>query len=180
MDGEATDYLDTLSRNEEARDCWCRFHFIRSLLRDDKITPLSANFHKRVMQVIENEPTVFAPQLSSHRRIFADKQFIKPIAGLAIAATVAAVTVMGFQTFSSSEQGQLLISSLGGRPVPIATEYAPESNLVSNKAEMILASDAIGDKLDTYLLGHMEQSTDGVNAQGMLPYVRLAGYDDSQ
>ena len=38
--------------------------------------------------------------------------------------------------------------------------------------------DAVEANLDSYLLEHMEQSGSG-SVQGMLPYVRLAGYDNN-
>ena len=182
VDGEANDYLRLLSQNEKARERWCRFHFIGSVIRDSAVTPLPENFHKRVMQAISNEPTVFAPGSVSPRKFSFNRQSLKPLAGMAIAATVAAVTVLGFQNFYASERGQLLLSALRGDTSPAAVELpAGDNNLVSSQAEKILASNKLSDsELDAYLLGHMEQSTGGGSAQGMLPYVRLAGYDDSQ
>jgi negative regulator of sigma E activity len=180
MDGEADDFLHQLGQNETARACWYRFHLIRTIIRDGQML-LGTDFHKRVMQSLENEPTVFAPKTSLRRKLPIEKQHIKSIAGLAIAATVAAVTVLGFQNFYSPEQGTLMLSSLNDdSAVPAVMDYASENNLVSTEAEMILARDAIGNELDSYLVGHMEQTTGGGNAQGMLPYARLAGYDDSQ
>jgi sigma-E factor negative regulatory protein RseA len=180
MDGEATEYLEKLSQSEKARNCWCRFHFIRSIMRDSQTIPLRTDFHERVMQALEDEPTVFAPNLISRPNTSINKHILKPLAGLAIAATVAAVTVLGYQGFYNTQPSQPLLSSTNTDSVPVAIEVAPESNLVSTEAEKILATESIGDELDTYLLGHMEQTAGGGNAQAMLPYVRLAGYSESQ
>lgn len=177
MDGEASDYVAKLGRSKKSRDCWFRFHLIQSAMRGDPVL-LSTDFHNRVMQALENEPTVFAPRSVLPFRLSVEKQYIKPIAGLAIAATVAAVTVLGFQNFYSPEQGPVILSAQSGDATATQVDYASADHLVSSEAEMILAGDAIGNDLDSYLVGHMEQSTGGGSSQGMLPYVRLAGYDD--
>lgn len=183
MDGESIEYLSELCKHEKARACWRRFHFIRSVMQDaDAAIVLKEDFHIRIIQALENEPTVLAPRSLKRHKDFLFKRILKPAAGLAIAASVAAVAVTGFQNLYPSVPGSVLVKSdQDARLVPERQlAQRDNDNLVSTEAEKILASDMLGDDLDTYLLGHMEQSTSGGNAQGMLPYVRLAGFNDSQ
>lgn len=179
IDGESTTYLAKISRSAKARACWCRYHFIRTVMRENQTTTIAEDFHHRVMQALENEPTILAPKLIKHRTSIS-RQIIKPIAGLAIAASVAAVTVMGFQNLYSGQSSSTLLTSLAPSTPPVNQESVLTNKMISSQAEKVLASDALGDDLDTYLLGHMEQSMGGGSAQGMLPYVRLAGFDESQ
>ena len=180
MDGDSIDYLDQLCVNEKARACWSRFHFIRSFMKSAESTVLlKEDFHTRVMTALEKEPTVFAPRLLNQRKHLVVRQILKPVAGLAIAASVAAVVVTGFQNLYTP----VSTPTLADTPTPSATltkqQLAQQNSMVSDEAEMILASDSLNEDLDTYLLGHMEQSASGGNAQGMLPYVRMAGFNDN-
>lgn len=180
MDGESTDYLDGITKDKKARACWCRYHLIRSAIREPQAFSLSEGFHDRVMQALDNEPTVLAPKLAGKRRHSLLKPIIKPVSGLAIAATVAAISVMGFQNlYAPPESSPILLSSNNPITPPSIKEVSQPNSMVSDKSEMILASDAVGEDLDAYLVGHMEQSVGGGNAHGMLPYVRLAGYDEN-
>ena len=179
IDGESTDYLAKITGNGKARTRWCRYHFIRTIMRDSQTTAITENFHNRVMKALENEPTILAPKSIKHRTLVS-KRIIKPIVGLAIAASVAAVTVVAFQNLYFDSSSPTLLTSLPPNTSPANQESIQTNKLVSSQAEKVLASDALGDDLDTYLIGHMEQSMGGGNAHGMLPYVRLAGYDENQ
>lgn len=176
MDGELGDHgavLDKLKNCHETKACWLRYHVIRDTIRDSRSINLSADFSGRVMRALDNEPVIFNPRFSRYRASFRRHMF-KPAAGLAIAASVAAITVFTMQTFYMPEAGFEVAS--GTSPAyPVANVSSPNEFSVPRAATADRQSD---DELNSYLLEHMEHSAAGV--QGMMPYVRLAGFEDNQ
>jgi sigma-E factor negative regulatory protein RseA len=172
MDGELDDHrtvLDKLKNCAETKACWLRYHLIRDTIRDSRAINLSADFSGRVMRALDRDPVIINPRFSGsslRRRLF------RPVAGLAIAASVAAVTVFTMRAFYMSEAGFELAS--GTAPAAGVSSFK-----VAGGAPRVAAADRQNEEeLNSYLLEHMEHSAAGV--QGMMPYVRLAGFEDSQ
>jgi sigma-E factor negative regulatory protein RseA len=178
MDGELSDHsaiLDKLNHCNETKSCWFRYHVIRDTLRDSRPASLSADFSTRVMQALASEPTVLNPRFSHYRASFRRHMF-KPVAGLAIAASVAAITVFTMQTFYMPDSGLNVASNTS----PAYTIAAASSDDTSATHLPVTASDKqYDDDLNSYLLEHMEHSEAG-SVQSMMPYVRLTGFEDSQ
>lgn len=178
MDGELHEnkaILDKLKNCNETKARWLRYHVIRDTLRDSRPFNLSADFSNRVMQALANEPVMVNPGFAGYRASLR-RHLFKPAAGLAIAASVAAITVFTMQTFymQDSQEGFNIASN------PAAPAY-PVANVSTNESPIspVAATDRQhDDDLNSYLLEHMEHSAAGV--QGMMPYVRLAGFEDSQ
>lgn len=177
MDGELKDHtalLDKLKNSSETKASWFRYHVIRDTLRDSRSVNLSADFSSRVMQALESEPTIINPRFFRYQAAFR-KRMLKPVAGLAIAASVAAITVFTMQTFYMPDSRTGLNVASSASPVqPIPTSSPDDPHL----AATVSAEKQHDDDLNSYLLEHMEHSAAGV--QGMMPYVRLAGFEDSQ
>ncbi|HEX5057676.1 MAG TPA: sigma-E factor negative regulatory protein [Gammaproteobacteria bacterium] len=171
MDGELGDHsavLDKLKNCKETKACWLRYHMIRDTLRDSRPVNLSADFSSRVMNALASEPLIINPRFSRYRASFR-RHLFKPAAGLAIAASVAAITVFTMQTFyMPNSQSAFNVAANSATPVyPVATVSSNEPRV-----------DKQDDDLNSYLLEHMEHS--GGSVQGVMPYVRLAGFEDSQ
>lgn len=174
MDGELAEHkaiLDKLKSCSETKACWLRYHMIRDTLRDSRPGALSADFSSRVMRALESEPVIVSPRFGRYRDSFRRHMF-KPAAGLAIAASVAAITVFTMQTFYMQDsQPDFSVAAKSAPPAyPVTTASETVSSRVADKPQ--------DDDLNSYLLEHMEHSAAGV--QGMMPYVRLAGFEDSQ
>lgn len=175
MDGELAEHtpvLDKLKSCSETKACWVRYHIIRDTLRDSHPVTLSADFSSRVMRALESEPVIVSPRFAGYRASFRRHMF-KPAAGLAIAASVAAITVFTMQTFYMQDP-QTDFSVAANSAPPAYPVTAASSEAVSSR----VADKPQDDDLNSYLLEHMEHSAAGV--QGMMPYVRLAGFEDSQ
>jgi negative regulator of sigma E activity len=161
MDGELDEHagvLDNLKNCNETKACWLRYHMIRDTLRDSRRPAnLSADFSSRIMRALETEPVIMNRAASFRRHMF------KPAAGLAIAASVAAITVFSMRTFYMTDT---------------QSDFNVAANSATEGAVSRVADRPQDDDLNSYLLEHMEHSAAGV--QGMMPYVRLAGFEDSQ
>jgi sigma-E factor negative regulatory protein RseA len=114
MDGELDEQMqpsavDELLKKHRTRDTWARYHLISDTLRQSLPAGLDKQFSCRVMAALDAEPTVLAPpapQVSSLTR---------RLAGLAVAASVAAVAVMGVQ-FMYQQDGQAPVGQLAQAP----------------------------------------------------------------
>jgi sigma-E factor negative regulatory protein RseA len=177
MDGELHDHAAILSKLKncnETKSSWLRYHLIRDTLRDSRSVNLSTDFSSRVMRALESEPIIISPRFSRYRSGFR-KHMFKPAAGLAIAASVAAITVFTMQTFymPDSQPGfNVASNAVPLQPIPAAA--SPDDT----RLPAVVAAERHDDDLNSYLLEHMEHSAAGV--QGMMPYVRLTGFEDSQ
>ncbi len=93
--------VDKLLAHSENRKVWGRYHLIGDALKRSLPQGMDHGFSSRVMVALNNEPTVLAPpaptKLSWGQRV----------AGLAVAASVTAVAVLGVQ-FMYQQDGQTL------------------------------------------------------------------------
>lgn len=183
MDGELDQAAAMInSCNNELKNTWRRYHLIRDICRDAQMLHLPDDFSSRVMSALEAEPVVFNPRPVSRPQSWTSHKLFKPVAGLAIAATVAAITLVSLQNlYLPTEQNSIAVvanqqQSGSLKTLPAANNIAG-SNLVtvSKKEERVIEDDG----LNAYLIGHMEHAS-SAGAQGISPYVRLAGYDKSQ
>ena len=84
LDHQTKSTIDKLIGNQELQDKWSRYNLIGDCLRGNLPEQISNNVASNVMQSLKDGPTILAPQKSS-------RSYIKPVAGFAIAATVAMV-----------------------------------------------------------------------------------------
>ncbi len=165
QDGEQI--LDNLIHDQDMKDTWSRYHLIGDCLRDNLPEEISNQVSTNVTQALHDEPTVLAPKTT--------KQFnFKPLAGFAIAASVAMVAVFSIQ--SDNEQD----SSFKSAPSIAATKITqpetfnfPEPQILPAAVKKSDTPEQIANqRLNNYLLNHNEyRSNGGVNP--IRPYVRM-------
>lgn len=168
IDGEhdTDNVLDKLIYDEKMKQTWSRYHLIGDCLRDNMPEQLSNQISQNVSQALQNEPTVLAPQ---------KKPFdIKPLAGFAIAASVAMAAVFTIQTDNdvvSPSNNATAVANIAPaqtetldfsqpQALPAAVTHSDTPNSVANE------------RLNNYLLNHNEyRSNAGMN--GIMPHVRM-------
>ena len=182
--------IQKLCRDDEALSRWQNYHLISDTLRNNLPPATDNQFTQSVMKALENEPTVFAPAAIKHKSTVKQK-----IAGAAIAASVAAVAVIGVQTMNQPEE---IVPSLAEMPT---TDQYVRMEQLSNSAGMQSTTPAFSAKpsvpamkasasdsgnssaqvtqiyqyhphLNKYLLNH-NQHTLGARVQGVMPYARI-------
>ena len=167
IDGEQNGehLLDKLTQDEEMKETWSRYHLIGDCLRDNLPDQISTHIPVNVKNALQHEPTILAPT---------KKRFdIKPLVGMAIAASVAMVAVLTLQT--GNENGAASI----GSPTIANTDSQVESFNFSEPQILPAAvkqSDTpesiVNQRLNDYLMNHNGyRSNGGVN--GIMPYVRM-------
>ena len=154
MDGELEDHeLEACCaqlKSKDAADAWLCYHLIGDHLRGTAAKADGIAFMARMHNALEAEPTVLAPQAARPQR----KQ---PAAfAWAVAATLAAVTVVGYTAFSMVDVP------------PTGIAKAREASTVRVAAPRVPAADVPNE----YLLAHQEYSP--LALQGGAPYLRSA------
>ena len=190
MDGELDEQLhhstaDELLNKDEARETWSRYHLISDTLRQQLPNGIDNQFSSRVMAALDDEPTVLAPPAARTSTL------TQRLAGLAVAASVAAVAVMGVQ-FIYQEDGQAPVeqiaktsttslpnTSLANR-VPTSqalAQAAARQNIQTvtqsmNPAKPALPAKRFPPNLNKYLVDHNQQTARAA-VQGVMPYARI-------
>jgi sigma-E factor negative regulatory protein RseA len=169
VDGEhdSEHTLDDLIQDQTMKDTWSRYHLIGDCLRDNLPEKISNQISTQVTNALRDEPTILAPQTT--------KRFnLKPLAGFAIAASVAMVAVFTIQS------GNEIDSVSNGAPTIAATTVVqpqtfsfPEPQALPAAVKQSDTPESVANqRLNNYLMNHSEYRSNGsVNA--ILPYVRI-------
>ncbi len=210
MDGdlsatETNEAINLLCADKSLREQWQRMHLTRDIVQGESAANfLGSDFSASVMAALENEET---PVLVDDTNVvpvdFTAKQkapkaspsWMKPVAGLAVAASVAMVSVMslkliqepgnaGLPLVVSAEQGsntfitETTVAQLPNQPISNA-----DFKRVNNTGTYwVVDQEKVRDSeleshLNSYLSDHIEFATMR-NVGGMLPYSKLVGYDE--
>ena len=184
IDGPARDrVVEALYASNELRRVWERFHVIGDAMRKVGPVPGAEALSQRVSSALPIER--IAPRGPRSRSLA-----FGPLPGLALAASVAAVAILGIR---SLDDGRGMPSGLGAgdtrqkaetvNPAP-SEPIAPALHIASTAGQGARAelaglqwSDVAPDaeaRLNAYLVSHYEHAGHGV--RGLLPYVRVVGY----
>ncbi|MGL4206877.1 MAG: sigma-E factor negative regulatory protein [Aeromonadaceae bacterium] len=134
MDSEADEasWLQAAVRESEDQATWSRYHMIGDALRNELPAQLDFDLTARIAQALQDEPTVLAPKPSSLSLATLRPQVISLLrtAGqFAIAASVAAVTILGVQHYQAGSNPELAPSPVlntipfGGVAAPVSVNY---------------------------------------------------------
>ena len=163
---ESSPVIDSLLQDNEAKQTWTRYHLIGDSLRGHlpgHIVDISNN----VSQAIASEPTVLAPGKKK------STDYMKPVMGFAIAASVAAVAIFNVQQANQiSETGQTVIaqSSIATSQPSLAT--SPQLVTQQKGQAQVYQVRNVDPRLNRYLVNHNEyRANTGVS--GMPPHVRM-------
>lgn len=155
--------LDALRNDQSLQSSWSRYHLISDALHGNLESRVDLDLHSRISKALESEPTILAPQSPRKQR-----PWLRHVAGLAVAASVSGVAVIGFQQMNGVDSGV---------PAQTMAEAAPPQNFVRltpQPVNVAVEKDS-SQKLEPYLVEQHEYSvSSGVN--GMVPYVRIVGH----
>ena len=170
MDGEdiagRAEVVDHLLKDEALRARWARYHLIADCLRghlSHTVSDISATIRHR----LRDEPAILAP---ARKQPFG----FKPLAGLAIAASVAAFALLALQMGERAGPA---------RPAAVAaTSSPPDGDPVRFEAPPVLPAGAgrvasVADqRMKNYLVNHSEFRSNG-RINGIPPYARVVTFE---
>ncbi len=162
LHGEALEgALDTLGNDPELQSSWRAYHLVRDTVSSNLDHSVAPQLYQRVASALASEPTILAPP----RR---ERPWLKHVAGVAIAASVTGVAIIGVQSMNVAGPATT------APQVAQKQEYlrmAPTRLAEANKEKPRPG----GEALTPYLVNHNEYSANS-GIQGMLPYVRIVGH----
>jgi sigma-E factor negative regulatory protein RseA len=171
MDGEINRdtgrfLIRRLGSDGEMRATWARYHVVRDCLRHQEGSVLGSSFSDRVRQALEQEDSIAAgPKFAA--------RWLKPVAGVAIAASVAlmaivtvgpgpgAVNETAVDSLAGSQAESFVSPNSALSPVPV-TQQASTAGLSSDR-----------ERMNSYLLRHYQVagSTGGKGFVTLVPIV---------
>jgi len=184
--------VDELLVCDENRKAWGRYHLIGDTLKRSLPSGMDHGFSSRVMAALDDEPTILAPPPQ------AKTSWGQRVAGLAVAASVAAVAVLGVQLMYQQD-GQLPAPPMAQVPANLSPASSSPQNVARGNIQHSLRTNIqtvtqssstashlsapikqmqIHPRLNKYLVDHSQQSPRAA-VQGMVPYARIVAYPNS-
>lgn len=165
-DEEMRKWTELSCNDRELQDAWRRYHLIGDALRGNLPNQVDTAFTKRLSLALEKEPPILAPR---PRRA----DVFKPLIGIAVAATVAAVAVTVVLQSKpvapvSESAVPVVADTVNWEPLPIATkQWRGERSATSSR-------------LSSYLLNHNQSKFIAPGVEGVPRYARLVGHEVNQ
>lgn len=171
LDGELAEQeqellLKRLASDKSLQQTFERYQLIHDSMSNQLPSQFDAAFADRLQLSIKQEPEYTKPNESGQSRLFG--KLVKPLAGIAVAAAMTVVTLVTLNT------GVAPVTSGGDQLVA-----AENKKFSANPMRWDTPIPEVGNNLNSYLVNHNEY-TSSINIQGMLQYVRIAGYDVEQ
>ncbi|GAB4300545.1 MAG: RseA family anti-sigma factor [Thiohalomonadaceae bacterium] len=165
--------LERLRQDADLQGRWSRYHLISDTLHANLASARAAHLHQRVRATLEQEPTLLAPRRKPRLPTLA-----KQVAGVAIAASVAAVAILAVR--------QEAVEPAGIAPTAMQMAQSPRPahemvQLASTGAPATVVVPPIANRgrLNAYLVNHNEYSASS-GMQGVLPYVRIVSHETAK
>ena len=165
-ENDSDEAISALHQDAELLQTWGRYHLISTCIKDQCPDYMDTRLAARVSRALASEPVVLAPMRSPLPSVF------KPLAGLAIAASVATIAILGVQTHREPE-----VFVPPAQPLSLANNTNP---LVQQQIQTVstgnrtlpLSRNQADTKMSSYLVNYNEYLAQA-GMQGMLPYARL-------
>jgi len=167
MDGEISPetsrfLVRRLGADRELCATWARYHLVRDCLRNADVGLYGADLCVRVNRALGDEPAVGG-------RVRVGRSWLRPVAGGAIAATVAlAALILVDPGRAPATQAPVGVANVE----PAASFVNPEglSGLPASRAASLGANPGANTRINHYLLRHY-QATGGRNGAGIVSFV---------
>ena len=191
-DDDAAATLDEVIGDVNLQYRMRRYRMIGEAMRNELPAAIDISFHSTVMARIHEQTEAHssrseAPQKSATKPSMLRWVTLRPFAGMAVAASVAMVTVVLWQplkpgsgqlddNLASADQQkiqQLSGQQIQGGAVPVSTRV----QTLGMRWKVEHESPGMQQKLNAYLVNHTEQSN---SMQGLIPQARVAGFDAQQ
>ncbi len=186
LDGEANELemervLSHIADEENLRQTWVRYNVVRATVSGHQLAHLQLDISSQVRQAITAQRTPAVASTGTGLR----QRFLRPVASLAIAASVAATVVIGgqqlaqiggadaygnSQAVAASASPVGLVNSLGATTVQAS--YGTQSIPVLLPATRTAYQELARQRMQKYMQEHAEQAA--LNSpQGLIPFARV-------
>lgn len=172
-DGELSEHeaellLKRMQSDPQLRAAWENYHLVGDAMRGGLASVHDRGLGPRVMQAIDNEAPMETGGWSGQV-----ERLLRPVAGFAIAATVATVAILGIQDQSVTPPSEVVPTNV------TATASDVDYRLAQPVNWNLTEQDEVKEKLNSYLVNH-NMNSNSRTFQGMNPYVHIAAYDNRE
>jgi sigma-E factor negative regulatory protein RseA len=175
--------LSQITDDDELRQAWVRYNMARSALSGHQTCQPMLDISQRVREVITDEQSSDGAKSNTPRRLA--RRFLRPVASLAVAASVAATVVIGGQQLAQiggadpygdgpmiaggvSPVG--LVNSLGA--IPVRASYGTQAIPVLQPATRTAYQELARQRMQKYMQEHAEHAA--LNSpHGLIPFARV-------
>ena len=179
--------LGLLADDASLRATWQRYHLMRTALRHEPHYPITGDLAERIAARLDADMPAPARRglglrWPARRPQAAPRPYsraYKGAAGLALAASVAAVAIVGVRTLTPVVAPGSAVAPQAAAPAPTA-ESAPVSLAAAPQKSRRgihwdTAQPEVENNLNAFLVQHSEFTR--TSGMGVMSYVRIAGYD---
>ena len=173
MDGELRDsdaYLERLAKDIEMRAVWQRYHVARDAMKGQLSSTPLVDISAQVSHALQQEATIITPLW---RRI-SPRYVMKQTAGLAVAAAVSTIAVLGVQQVQLSQSANSPVAQAASQPAQQIAQNTNKIRQVAFTTRQKLDAD-VESKLSGYLVNHNEFSN-SLRVSGVMPYTRIVSF----
>jgi len=179
--------LDRVEGSDELRGTWERYHLIGDIMRGEGVRISAAGIADQVREQIDREPAILAAPKPAGN-ILSGQHWLKPAAGAAIAASVAAVTIVALPRFNGVDpvpETAPLAAAPINRPatLPVQLVAAPAPTVDYRRTRGTrwknLQQPSVESKLNRFLVDHNEYAVSG-GTSGIMPYATFVSYDSGR
>ena len=174
MDGEVTQetgrfLVRRLGADAGLRETWARYHLIRDCLRDQQTQFVQVELSQRVHRALSEDQSPAA----AGRKPVRTNRWLKPVAGFAVAASVALIAVITVIGGNETE-----LAPPGAGPAnQVASESFTSPNIVaatpsSTPVNLSGTSPRDNQRMNAYFLRHY-QVTGDAGGRGFVPFVPI-------
>lgn len=165
--------LGRLQRDTGLRACMGRYQLIGDVIRGGVTQASGLGIANRVQRAL-NEDTALQAAKSGRGTITTSASRLpwKPLAGFAVAASVALVALFSIQNLQQAQVAPVVASNMTTAPAQLAVSSE------ASKWDRIDQSQ-VEQRLNGYLVNHNEYAARN-GMQGVSPYIRIVGFEDTQ
>ena len=179
MDGEVVaeeleQVVEQLLATPEAQQHWANWHQISDGLHERTLDDLPVQFHQGVADRLASEPVYMTKRRRSPR--LPQWLPLKEMAGMAVAASVTAIAILGFQQLHGPEGGALQVAAIEEQPATEAVSSGRSTGtlkLVAGNFPVAPLAE-VDQALEAYLVNH--QHLGGAASPVVSPYIRFIGH----
>jgi len=163
VDADARSFLlRRMADDDSFRSRWTRYHLISEALKNNLPDATDPTFAERVRSAVAQEPALIVQTPTKRRPV--SRRWYRPAMGIAAAASLAAVAVIGLQMSAESDRGtEMTLSDV--------TEVGAATTLALGGPQ-----DKMNRRLQPYVQIHNGLAA-GNPMRGYVPYVRLVSHD---
>ena len=176
MDGELRDadkWCEKLTKDKEMQAIWQRYHIARDAMKGQLSEFPALDISAAVSESLQSEPVILAPMW--HR--LSPRYVMKQAAGLAVAAAVGTIAVLGVQQTQlvTTDNNTIAKVENATSAYQVASQIQPVRIRQVSFTTRQKLDEAVESKLSGYLVNHNEFSN-SIRVSGVMPYTRIVSF----